>query len=79
MSRNARRIRSIVITVVAVFAANIAISYASGVPIMPDMPKPKSGVPIMPDMPKPKSGVPIMPDMPKPKSGVPIIPDMPKP
>jgi len=66
MSRNLRRIRSLILTVVAIFAANIAISYASGVPIMPDMPKPKSGVPIMPDMPKPKSGVPIMPDMPKP-------------
>jgi hypothetical protein len=79
MSRNTRRLRSLALTILLVFVANIAISYASGVPIMPDMPKPKSGVPIMPDMPKPKSGVPIMPDMPKPKSGVPIMPDMPRP
>ena len=82
MSRTARRIRSLVITVAAICVANIAISLTdskSGVPIIPDMPRPKSGVPIIPDMPRPKSGVPIIPDMPRPKSGVPIIPDMPRP
>ena len=70
MSRNARRFRSLVITVLAIAATNIAISYADGQ---------KSGVPIIPDMPRPKSGVPIIPDMPRPRSGVPIIPDMPRP
>jgi hypothetical protein len=79
MSRTAKRTRSVVITVIAIAVTNIAISYASGVPIFPDSPKPKSGVPIFPDSPKPKSGVPIFPDSPKPKSGVPIFPDSPKP
>jgi hypothetical protein len=79
MSRIAKRTRSLVITLFAIAVTNIAISYASGVPIIPDSPKPKSGVPIIPDSPKPKSGVPIIPDSPKPKSGVPIIPDSPKP
>lgn len=83
MSRTARRFRSLALTILAVAVANVAISYAgagrSGVPILPDFPKPKSGVPILPDFPKPKSGVPILPDFPKPKSGVPILPDFPKP
>ena len=79
MSRIAKRTRSLVITLFAIAVTNIAISYASGVPIIPDSPKPKSGVPIIPDSPKPKSGVPIIPDSPKPRSGVPIIPDSPKP
>jgi hypothetical protein len=59
MSRNAKRIRSIALTVLAIAATNYAISFASGVPIRPDAPKPKkdvvsSGVPIRPDAPKPK-------------------------
>ena len=79
MSRTAKRTRSLVITIIAIAITNIAISYASGVPMMPDSPKPKSGVPMMPDSPKPKSGVPMMPDSPKPRSGVPMMPDSPKP
>jgi hypothetical protein len=82
MSRTAKRFRAIGITVLAVAATNFAISFASGVPTIPDSPKPKaSGVPTIPDSPKPKgSGVPTIPDSPKPKtSGVPTIPDSPKP
>jgi len=79
MSRTAKRTGSLVITIIAIAVTNIAISYSSGMPIMPDSPKPKSGMPIMPDSPKPKSGMPIMPDSPKPKSGMPIMPDSPKP
>ena len=79
MSRIANRTRSLVITVIAIAVTNIAISYASGIPILPDSPKPKSGIPILPDSPKPKSGIPILPDSPKPKSGIPILPDSPKP
>ena len=83
MSRTARRFRSLAITVVAVAAANIAISFAgsqkSGVSIIPDGPRPKSGVTIIPDGPRPKSGVTIIPDGPRPKSGVSIIPDGPRP
>jgi len=45
MSRTANRLRSIVITVIAVAATNLAISYASGVPTIPEAPRPKSGVP----------------------------------
>ena len=66
MSLIAKRIRSLVVTVIAIAVANIAISYASGMPIIPDSPKPKSGMPIIPDSPKPKSGMPIIPDSPKP-------------
>lgn len=79
MSRTAKRTRSLVITIIAIAVTNIAISYASGIPILPDSPKPKSGIPILPDSPKPKSGIPILPDSPKPKSGIPILPDSPKP
>ncbi len=53
MSLIAKRIRSLVVTVIAIAVANIAISYASGMPIIPDSPKPKSGMPIIPDSPKP--------------------------
>ena len=79
MSRTAKRARSLVITIIAIAVTNIAISYASGVPIIPESPKPKSGVPIIPESPKPKSGMPVIPESPKPKSGVPIIPESPKP
>ncbi len=75
MKTTMKRIRALVITVIAVAATNYAVSFASGVPL-PDSPKPKSGVPL-PDSPKPKSGVPL-PDSPKPRSGVPL-PDSPKP
>ncbi len=75
MSSTAKRIRAIGITVLAVAATNFAISYASGVPTMPDSPKPgthsvASGVPTMPDSPKPgthslASGVPTDAGQPK--------------
>ena len=57
MSTTAKRIRSLVITVIAIAVTNVAISFASGE---------KSGVPVPPDGPKPKSGVPVPPDGPKP-------------
>ena len=79
MSRTAKRTRSLVITIIAIAATNIAISYASGIPMLPDSPKPKSGIPMLPDSPKPKSGIPMLPDSPKPKSGIPMLPDSPKP
>lgn len=76
MSRNVKRIRAIAVTVIAVAATNYAISFASGVPVRPDSPKPKfttpsSGVPVRPDCPRPKvdklaSGVPVRPDCPRP-------------
>lgn len=73
------RVRALVITIGLSLLANMAISYASGVAIIPDAPRPKSGVAIIPDAPRPKSGVAIIPDAPRPKSGVPIVPDAPKP
>jgi hypothetical protein len=66
MSRTAKRTRSLVITIIAIAVTNIAISYASGIPVLPDSPKPKSGIPVLPDSPKPKSGIPVLPDSPKP-------------
>jgi len=74
-----KRFRSIIITILLVIAADLAISYASNVPILPDSPRPKSNVPILPDSPRPKSNVPILPDSPRPKSNVPILPDSPRP
>lgn len=76
MSRTAKRLRSIAVTVIAIAATNYAISFASGVPIRPDSPRPKvsklsSGVPIRPDSPRPKAS--------GPSSGVPIRPDSPRP
>lgn len=82
MSSNARRFRSLIVTVVAVAATNAAIAFASGVPSIPDSPRPRtSGVPAIPDSPRPKdSGVPAIPDSPRPRtSGVPAIPDSPRP
>ncbi|MBK7256656.1 MAG: hypothetical protein IPI01_02305 [Ignavibacteriae bacterium] len=74
MSTNARRFRSIAITILAVAATNAAIAFASGVPVgKPDSPRPKtSGVPVgKPDSPRPHaektSGVPVgKPDSPRP-------------
>ncbi|MGA9115396.1 MAG: hypothetical protein WB626_01315 [Bacteroidota bacterium] len=83
MSPVFKKARSLFVTVLLVAATNAAISYTgglkSGVPVLPDMPRPKSGVPVLPDMPRPKSGVPVLPDMPRPRSGVPVLPDMPRP
>jgi len=74
-----KKIRAILITLVLVFAANMAISYASNVPLLPDSPRPKSNVPLLPDSPRPKSNVPLLPDSPRPKSNVPLLPDSPRP
>lgn len=82
MSSNARRFRSLIVTIVAVAATNAAIAFASGVPTTPDSPRPRtSGVPTTPDSPRPKdSGVPTTPDSPRPRtSGVPTTPDSPRP
>jgi hypothetical protein len=79
MTRSAKRLRSLVITVIAIGLTNIAISYASGVGVIPDSPRPKSGVGVIPDSPRPKSGVGVIPDSPRPKSGVGVIPDSPRP
>ena len=57
MSTTAKRIRSLVITVMAIAITNVAISFATGQ---------KSGVPAVPDGPRPKSGVPAVPDGPRP-------------
>jgi hypothetical protein len=64
--RTMKRFRSVLITLFLVMAADIAISFASNVPMLPDAPKPKSNVPMLPDAPKPKSNVPMLPDAPKP-------------
>jgi hypothetical protein len=83
MSRNAKRFRSLVITITMVAATNIAISYASnsktGAAIIPDVPRPKTGAAIIPDVPRPKTGAAIIPDVPRPKTGAAIIPDVPRP
>jgi len=83
MSANTKRIRSLVITVIAIAATNFAISFAangkSGVSVLPDSPRPKSGVSVLPDSPRPKSGVSVLPDSPRPKSGVSVLPDSPRP
>ena len=76
MSRTAKRIRAIAVTVIAVAATNYAISFASGVPSIPESPRPK--------VTKPSSGVPSMPESPRPKtvqpsSGVPSMPESPRP
>ena len=79
MHSTVKRLRSIAITLAAVAATNLAISYASGLPMIPDAPRPKSGLPMIPDAPRPKSGLPMIPDAPRPKSGLPMIPDAPRP
>ena len=80
MTRNAKRLRALVIMLIAVASSNLAISLnKSGVAALPDMPRPKSGVAALPDMPRPRSGVAALPDMPRPRSGVAALPDMPRP
>jgi len=74
-----KKVRAIFITIIVVFGVNMAISYTSTAPLLPDSPRPKSTVPILPDSPRPKSTVPILPDSPRPKSTVPILPDSPRP
>ncbi|MBI5022039.1 MAG: hypothetical protein HZB59_11445 [Ignavibacteriales bacterium] len=74
-----KKFRAIFITILMVLVANILISFASTIPLLPDSPKPKSTIPLLPDSPKPKSTIPLLPDSPKPKSTIPLLPDSPKP
>jgi len=48
-----KRFRSIIITILLVIGVDMAISYASNVPTLPDSPRPKSNVPTLPDSPRP--------------------------
>ena len=69
MSQTAKRFRSLVITVMAIAATNIAISFASdhsNAASKQQLTISKSGVPNLPDFPRPKSGVPNLPDFPRP-------------
>lgn len=59
-SRNLKRFRAVIITILLVIFTNIAISYAgnlltkrSGTTILPDGPRPRSGTTILPDGPRP--------------------------
>jgi hypothetical protein len=82
MSRNVRRFRSLILTVVGILAINWVIAYAGNPPVYLNPPRPKaSGVPVNPTYPKPKaSGVPVNPTYPRPKtSGVPVNPTYPRP
>ncbi len=73
------RLRSLIVTVLLVLAANAAISYTSTIPMLPDSPRPKSTIPMLPDSPRPKSTIPMLPDSPRPKSTIPMLPDSPRP
>ncbi len=66
MTATAKRVRALVITVIAIAATNYAVTFASGIPTFPDAPRPKSGIPTFPDAPRPKSGIPTFPDAPRP-------------
>lgn len=72
MSKNARRFRSVVVTVLAVAATNAAIAFASGIPLRPESPRPvvterDSGIPVRPEAPRPRtSGIPVRPEAPRP-------------
>ncbi len=69
MSHTSKRFRSLVIMVMAVVATNIAISFASdhkGNTSIHGLTVSKSGVPNIPDFPRPKSGLPNIPDFPRP-------------
>ena len=79
MSRTAKRFRSLVIAVIAIGLTNFAISFASGVAVTPETPRPKSGVAVTPETPRPKSGVAVTPETPRPKSGVAVTPETPRP
>lgn len=57
MSQTAKRVRTLLLTVLAIVATNAAIATAftekSGIPMVPDLPRPKSGLPMVPDLPRP--------------------------
>ena len=76
MGRTLSRVRALLLTLAAVVATNYAISFASGVPVRPESPRPKatildSGVPVRPESPRPKQDLP--------DSGVPVRPESPRP
>jgi hypothetical protein len=64
----AKRIKALVITMVAIVLTNVAISFAiaGALPLVPEPPRPKSGMPLVPDPPRPRSGMPIVPEVPRP-------------
>ncbi len=74
MSKNARRFRSVVITVVAVAATNFAIAFASGssdATSIPPRPKTSGVATCRPESPRPRltsgtTGVPTRPESPRP-------------
>ncbi len=83
-SQTAKRFRAIILTIGLTFAVNFALSYTgitgkTGIPMLPDSPRPKTGIPMLPDSPRPKTGIPMLPDSPRPKTGIPMLPDSPRP
>lgn len=69
MTRTAKRIRSIAITVVAIGLVNSALAFAgsrTGIAAIPDVPRPKTGIAAIPDVPRPKTGIAAIPDVPRP-------------
>ena len=77
-----KRVRSLAFVLAAVAISNYAISLASGVPHLPESPRPTrasvSSVELSQDA--AKSGVPHLPESPRPtRSGVPHLPESPRP
>ena len=70
MSRQTKRIRSLVIMLIAIAATNAAISYGFS---------PESTISGALSISSEKSGMPMVPDPPRPRSGLPMIPDVPRP
>ena len=70
MSRQTKRIRSLVIMLIAVAATNAAISYGfsreNSVTDVASLTAEKSGMPMLPDPPRPRGGLPMVPDVPRP-------------
>ena len=69
MSRQARKLRALVITVLAVVAMNaaIALGFSSDSAVTTGTTSvDKSGIPMIPDPPRPRSGLPMVPDVPRP-------------
>lgn len=82
MTTSLKRSRSLLVTLALVAATNIAISRLAertGVPIIPNSPRPKSNVEVAKENHGQRTGVPIIPNSPRPRTGVPIIPNSPRP
>ncbi len=83
MSRNARKFRSLILTVAGILAINWAIADTGNASVAASNTTSlkASGVPCAPSYPRPKaSGVPCAPSYPRPKaSGVPCAPSYPRP